>query len=567
MPKFANLRILWKILLLLGLLASVSLGATVFATSKMRYIDDTYGDLLDGPVKANLAIARANRNLVYINRSIYRLITESDAARNEEATKEINDTSEFFRRQVKAAITAMPSKQAEIKQIATKYDTASAGVCAETMKLGNSISAADKKAAATHMHEKCDPFLNEIMQDIASLTNQVLKINDKASEDALAVTNSTIRDTYILNLGGLAAIALLVAVLVVRGITSPLASLTACMRRLAAGDFEVVLPGLGRKDEIGTMARAVEDFKVKAEEKARGEAQAQAEDERATGARRKHDMHRLAGEFEAAIGNIIDAVSSAATELEAAATTLTKAAETTQDLSGTVAAASEEASAHVNSVASATDELSGSVGEIATQVRESSRIAGDAVHQAQRTDARIAELSQAAGRIGDVVKLITSVAEQTNLLALNATIEAARAGEAGKGFAVVAQEVKALAAQTARATEEISTQITGMQTATEESVAAIKEIGGTIGRMSEIATSISTAVEEQGATTHNISRSVKEAAQGTAEVAAHISQVNRGAEETGRASAQVLSSAKSLASESNHLKVEVEKFLTTVRAA
>jgi methyl-accepting chemotaxis protein len=296
------------------------------------------------------------------------------------------------------------------------------------------------------------------------------------------------------------------------------------------------------------------------------EADAAATEQR-TAAQRKADMHRLADEFQAAVGNIVDTVSTASSELEAAAGTLTKTAEVTQELSGAVAAASEQASANVQSVASATEEMTSSVNEISRQVQESSRIAGDAVRQAQQTDARINQLSQAAGRIGDVVKLITAIAEQTNLLALNATIEAARAGDAGRGFAVVASEVKQLASQTAKATEEISTQIAGMQSATEESVAAIKEIGGTIGRISEIASTIAAAVEEQGAATGEIARNVSEAAKGTAQVASNITDVNRGAGEAGSASAQVLASAQSLSGESQHLKAEVGKFLATVRAA
>jgi methyl-accepting chemotaxis protein len=208
-------------------------------------------------------------------------------------------------------------------------------------------------------------------------------------------------------------------------------------------------------------------------------------------------MQRLADEFQSAVGHIVDTVSTASTGLESAARTLTKTAETTQQLSGVVASASEDASSNVQSVATATEEMTSSVHEIARQVHESSKIAAEAVKQASKTDARITELSNAASRIGDVVKLITAIAEQTNLLALNATIEAARAGEAGKGFAVVAQEVKALAAQTAKATDEIGTQISSMQSATQESVTAIKEIGGTIGRIAEIASAIAAAVEEQ----------------------------------------------------------------------
>ena len=380
-----------------------------------------------------------------------------------------------------------------------------------------------------------------------------------------------------------------ISAFVARGVAKAMHGMTTAMRELATGRLDVVLPGLGRRDEIGDIAGAVEAFKVKAVEKAQLEAEerraeemhkAEAKrlaDEREAlekktaeekaAADRKAAMHSLADQFESAVGHIIDTVSSAATELEAAAGTLTETAEVTQRLSGSVAAASEQASSNVQSVASATEEMTSSVHEISRQVTESSRISADAVKQAEKTDARISELSQAAARIGDVVKLITAIAEQTNLLALNATIEAARAGEAGKGFAVVAQEVKALASQTAKATEEISTQIAGMQTATQDSVAAIKEIGSTIERISEIAASIAEAVEQQGAATSEIASNVNQAARGTSEVATNITDVNRGASETGSASTQVLASAQSLARESNVLKGEVRQFLATVRAA
>jgi methyl-accepting chemotaxis protein len=357
------------------------------------------------------------------------------------------------------------------------------------------------------------------------------------------------------------------AIAISRSISRPITRLVLAMKELAEGNFNIALPGLGRSDEVGEVASAVEVFKVKAVEKAEQEADHKRTEVEAAEGRRRADMQKLAKQFEAAVGNIVQSVSSASAELEAAADTLTKTAETTQSLSTTAAATSEQASVNVNSVASASEQLAGSVSEIARQVQQSSKIAADAVKQADTTDARIRELSQAAGRIGDVVNLITAIAEQTNLLALNATIEAARAGEAGKGFAVVAQEVKALAAQTAKATDEIGNQIAGMQSATHESVAAIKEIGGTIGRISEIAAAIAAAVEQQGAATQEISRNVQQAAHGTAQVARNITDVSRGASETGSASSQVLASARSLSSESNHLKLEVDKFLETVRAA
>jgi len=340
-----------------------------------------------------------------------------------------------------------------------------------------------------------------------------------------------------------------------RRIVHPLKRLVEATSAISRGDLDCDVPGLERNDEIGEMAAALEVFKQNAVARGRLEAE-QKEAELRTAAEKRV----FANEFEAAVGGVIETVSSASTELEAAAHTLTKTAETTQRLSTVAAAASEEASANVQSVAFATEEMTASISEIGRQVQEASRIANEAVTQARETDARIKDLSKSANRIGDIVKLITSVAEQTNLLALNATIEAARAGEAGKGFAIVAQEVKALAAQTAKATEEISSQITGMQTATEESVKVINQISGTIWRVSEISSAIAAAVQKQGAATEEISRNIGAAAKGTAQVATNFTDVNLGASETGSACAQVLSSAQSLSKESNRLKLEAQKF-------
>jgi methyl-accepting chemotaxis protein len=352
----------------------------------------------------------------------------------------------------------------------------------------------------------------------------------------------------------------------VLSIARPIRRIGEVLLELANGNKAVKIPYTERGDEVGDNARAARTFKdnlIRIEQMEAEQKDLQA----AAAAQRKVEMIKLADAFQAAVGGIVNTVSSASSQLEAAAGTLSGTAEETQQLSGMVASASEEASANVGAVASAAEEMSASVTEISRQVHDSSRIAGDAVKQAERTDVRINELLQAAGRIGDVVKLITAIAEQTNLLALNATIEAARAGESGRGFAVVASEVKALAAQTAKATDEISAQITGMQAATQDSVSAIKEIGATITHIADIATTIAATVEEQGAATAEIARNVSEAAKGTAEVAEKITQVNRGASATGSASTQVLASARLLSKESSNLKTEVENFLNTVRAA
>lgn len=416
-------------------------------------------------------------------------------------------------------------------------------------------------------------FSKSISPLIVAAIAQVEGVKDGIQQlqaQTVAATNDQISNTTTLQTVVAAAstvIGVLIAFLIARGIIGPLSGLTAGMKRLADGDFSVVLPGLGRKDEVGDMARAVEGFKVRAEEKARIEAEQKLSQDQQAALQRRRDMVRLADDFEAAVGQIVEAVSSASSELEGSAGTLTSTAERSQQLTTMVAAASEEASTNVQSVASSTEEMSSSINEISRQVQESARIATAAVNQAQVTNDRVGELSRAAGRIGAVVELINTIAGQTNLLALNATIEAARAGDAGRGFAVVAAEVKALAEQTAKATGEISTQIASIQTATDDSVTAIQQIGHTIGQMSEIASTIASAVEQQGAATQEIARNVQQAAHGTREVSSNIVDVQRGASETGTASSQVLSAAQSLSSESSRLKQQVGRFLDTVRAA
>ena len=348
----------------------------------------------------------------------------------------------------------------------------------------------------------------------------------------------------------------------IRAIGRPLEQLNGAMVKIAQGLFNSRI-AVEKDDEIGIALRNVQAMQAKLG----FDRESQKDMEKRVAIQRKADMHKLAGDFEAAVGDIIGAVASAATELETAAGTLTTSANSAQQLSIAVAAASEEASTNVQSVASATEEMASSVNEISRQVQASARMAGEAVDQARQTNDRVSELSQAAARIGDVIELINTIAGQTNLLALNATIEAARAGEAGRGFAVVASEVKALAQQTAKATGEIGQQITGIQAATQESVGAIQGISATIEKLSEISSTIAAAVEEQGAATQEISRNVQQAAIGTQEVSSNITSVQRGASETGSASSQVLSSAQSLSSESNRLKLEVDRFLATVRAA
>ncbi len=349
-------------------------------------------------------------------------------------------------------------------------------------------------------------------------------------------------------------------------VSARIQGVAAKMQSLADGNFSIELPEVEHVDEIGQMTRAVKIFRDRMVEGERLREEREGLKARSAN-QRKLDMCKLADDFEGTVGEIIRTVSSSAIKLEMSAGTLTITADRSQELTTTVASASEEASVNVQSVASAAEEMASSVIEISRQVQESARIANAAVDQAQLTDVQVGKMADAAARIGEVVNLISSIAGQTKLLALNATIEAARAGEAGQGFAVVAAEVKELAEQTARATEEISGHVDGIQQATGGSVVAIKEIGQTIAKIAEISSFVASAVEEQGAATQDISRSVQEAAQGTVQVSSNIIDVKRGAVETGAASLEVLSAARSLSEFSSRLNVEVDQFLISVRSA
>ncbi|MBR0811351.1 MCP four helix bundle domain-containing protein [Bradyrhizobium diazoefficiens] len=410
--------------------------------------------------------------------------------------------------------------------------------------------------------------VNKIGLQADEILNKDIELNTKGGEQAALDAADSYAYAFMLVsviLGVAVVIGIGLSLYLVRDVSSGINSITEPMQALGRGDLSAEVPHRGEKTEIGAMADVLQIFKeALIAKKAAGEAAAADAEAKIERGRRVDDITR---EFETMIGEIVQTVSSASTQLEASASTLTSTADRSQRLATTVAGASEEASTNVQSVASATEEMASSVGEISRQVQESARMAGDAVGQARATTERVSELSKAAARIGDVVELINTIAGQTNLLALNATIEAARAGEAGRGFAVVASEVKALAEQTAKATGEIGQQISGIQAATNDSVGAIKEISSTIERLSEISSAIAAAVEEQGAATQEIARNVQQAAQGTQQVSSNITDVQRGATETGTASSQVLSAAQMLSNDSGRLKNEVSKFLTNVRAA
>lgn len=362
----------------------------------------------------------------------------------------------------------------------------------------------------------------------------------------------------------IALIVTAIGVFFARSITRPIANMTTVMGVLANGDLRADVPSTDRSDEIGDMAAAVEVFKANGIRNEEMVAEAEAL-KKQTEKEKREAMLKMADEFDASVGGVVNSVSSASTEMQSSAQALSATAEQTTQQSQTVAAASEEASTNVQTVASASEELSSSISEISRQVAQSTQIASAAVAEVDGANEKVQGLAIAAQKIGEVVALITDIADQTNLLALNATIEAARAGEAGKGFAVVASEVKNLANATAKATEEISSQIGDIQGATEDAVAAIGSIGGTIAQMNEIASTIAAAVEEQGAATQEIARNVEQAAAGTNEVSSNIAGVNQAATETGQSAGELLSASTELSKQSEMLRGEVDTFLANIR--
>jgi methyl-accepting chemotaxis protein len=453
---------------------------------------------------------------------------------------------------------------AEEKRLANDAQTAMRAADGVVARLLSMLRANDLEPLKSFAAKELYPAVDPVSEKIGALVDLQIAEAERGFKAADVTYGHAVLLFSVLVAVGLAAIGF-AAYTVICGVTRPIAGMTAAMTRLASRDWTTEVPALGSKDEIGAMAKAVSVFKENGI--AGDRLQEEQRQEQEVKARRAEALAAAVADFEKAASSIVKTVSSASTELQSSAQSLSATAEEGSRQATAVAAASEQASSNVQTVATAGEELSSSIAEISRQVSQSTRIAGHAVEQAGKTDSKVQSLADAAVKIGEVVSLINDIAAQTNLLALNATIEAARAGEAGKGFAVVASEVKSLANQTAKATEEIGQQISGIQDATKESVEAIKVIGKTIAEVNEIATTIAAAVEEQGAATQEIARNVQQAAKGTQEVSANIAGVTQAAGETGAAATQVLSASKELAQQSEMLRQQVDTFLARVRAA
>ncbi|MDP2803817.1 MAG: methyl-accepting chemotaxis protein [Phreatobacter sp.] len=556
-----NLSIAPKIFSAVALLLATSVIVAMLAFWNFATMDAATREVAASATRVE-AGGRATANLLSYARAVEFLPIEMPVSQRETFENSLND--EYRRFLVQVTQLEQTSRTSVGREDAEKMRRLAAQHLAEASKI-RTLSRDGAYDDAGKIAFTTAPVISQISEVLRGLEQRAsIRQQDAVKAAASAYSQATWMMMAALAIGGSLSLAL-TAWLVIGFITRPLGAMTSAMLKVADGDVTVTVPALGQQDEIGKLAGALETFKANLIESRRLEAEQATE--RAAKERRANVVAVAVSEFEKSVSEIVSTVTSASAELEAAAGTLTSTAEATQAKSGMVAAASEQASGNVQAVAAATDEMTSSIHEIARQVMHSTEKANGAVAEAKATDAKVSALLDAAGRIGEVVKLITAVAEQTNLLALNATIEAARAGEAGKGFAVVASEVKALAGQTAKATDAIGAEIAAIQTATREAAASIRSIGTTIVEVADTATAIAAAVEEQGAATQEIARNVQEAAKGTVEVASSIVEVNQGAVETGSASAQVLSASQELSQQGSRLKTQVDTFLATVRAA
>jgi methyl-accepting chemotaxis protein len=561
-----HLKITAKIGLIVALLVLIEAAGIGFNSLSLKQTAAAYSDLVNRVDVATTLNVRAGRLTEAYWSAAYRLAAETSNEGNARLLAQTVDAQNKYESLMEQVRKNLPEKSAVIDPIVSKFTRAFAACHPAVDFAAKTTTPEDVLKAAARLKAECDPVIDGALVDQVRLTEDLMAYSSKQASELAA--NS---DTAVMTVIVVAGIALLAGIglamwIGIKGLARPIDDLKQVMEAFAGNHLNAQVPGLDRRDELGQMARTVEVFKTNALEVNRLRAEQEAQKQRAADERRQA-MADLAAKFEASAGDIVGNVSSQATELQATAQSMAATAEETTRQSTTVAAASEQATQNVQTVAAATEELAASIREISRQVGQASAMITDGVHQATRSNEQVQGLTAASERIGDVVKIISGIASQTNLLALNATIEAARAGDAGKGFAVVASEVKALANQTAKATEEIAEQIKAIQEATQISAQSIQSVSRTISQVSETATAIASAVEQQGAATGEITRNVVQAAQGTREVSGNIAGVSQAAQQTGAAASQVLASASELSKNGEVLKAQVVAFLREVRAA
>ncbi|TDT90325.1 methyl-accepting chemotaxis protein [Azorhizobium sp. AG788] len=564
--SFKNMPIMLKIGVVILLLGACAIGGTLIAGSKVASVSESY----QGAIKDDagfLQLARLNRQIVGIQRSIYQLVIAEAPEEVKTAEDRLTSTINLLDTRVNDAKALLPKLSGQIDQIASDIKGALAGsACGPTIKAARETSGAEAIVKAGRMMvNECDPVLRGYVDRIAKLIDAAVIENKKSLAELEAATASTIMSLNIV-MGLAVFVSLVIAGLVARfGIVKPINGLLAVMTQIQSGNLSVTVPDTERRDEVGTIAKSVETFRQGLEEAERLRQEAALQEQRSA-EKVRNERLQIASNFETTMGALARAFAQSSQEMSEAARSLAATAEETSRQAEAVGGAAEEASTNVSTVAASTEEMTASIREIAAQVTQTATIATAAATETARTQTEIIELSQSAAKIGEVVDLITNIASQTNLLALNATIEAARAGEMGKGFAVVAQEVKQLAAQTAKATEEIAGKVGEIQQATNRSVESIDRIVTTIGQIQTAASTVASAVEEQGAATAEIASNTQQAARGTETVNHNIAGVGRAAEMTGAASSQLMTLSQSITSQAQQLKLEVEQVVANLRA-
>jgi methyl-accepting chemotaxis protein len=562
MLAFRDFSIRTKVMVAFGVILMVTVALGLFSAQRLGAVNDAAAEIRDNFLPSAAVIGRLQITAQQLRvREVRHILasSEADMGALEKEMATMSDKLQKLRTDYEPLISP-----GEERNLANDFDKA----WKEFMALHEQIrdlarKNEDKKALELFTGKSQEAFAAAVKALDSDLDLNVA--DGKKAADGGAAIYQTARWLIIVALVIAALLCVGAGFVIVNSIARPIAAMTEAMRRLAKRDMKAEIVGVGRKDEVGAMAEAVQVFKDNMIEADRLAAAQQAENEAKQ--LRAQRLDELTRSFEGNIARVVDTVSSAASQVKATSESLAATAEETSRQATATAAASEQASTNVQTVATATEELAASTNSISEQVNRAAQTATQASSEAQRTDTTVHGLAEAAQKIGEVVQLIQEIASQTNLLALNATIEAARAGEAGKGFAVVASEVKALANQTGKATEDIRQQVEGMQGATQNAASAIGAIVTTIGNINEISTTIASAVEEQGAATQEIARNVQEAARGTQSVSHNIVSVNEAANDTGKAAQQMLGAADSLTREAGALREEVARFLSGVKAA
>ena len=564
--KFENWPMIWKVVSLLLVLGFASLGGAYYATQQFTVIDDLDGAIIEGPATVVANIARAARFTAQAEAAIFRNVVATTDEGNAAAIKAREEATRGFDEQIDLARKRLPAIADRLDDISRTYHGALQSVCSETLRIANESTTAEGNIrAAASMDTQCRPALEEATIKGTTLNALVVEMRNKQNNEVTLIAQSAARTTLIgISLAILLIVAL--AVYVIRSsVVAPIVASMGVMEKLGRGDLATAVPGTGRADEVGAIAKSLEVLRgqlQQAEEARRLQAKRE-EAERQLLARRE----KLASDFVGRMQSLANGFARSSGEVADSAKNLSATAEETSRQAQAVAAAAEQAASNVQTVAASSEEMATSIREITGQVGHSAQVADTAFVEAESSNTRIAALATAASAIGDVINLIKGIADQTNLLALNATIEAARAGEAGKGFAVVAAEVKQLANQTAKATEEIGSKVGEIQQATEGTVKSMTEIVRVIANIKEIASAIAGAVEEQGAATAEIARNCQQAATGTHQVTQNISGVGQAAEMTGAASTQLMGLSTNLSSQAGDLSRVVEAFVRDFAAA